>query len=206
MRFASTAWRLAGWRLPHSRHPHRCHQLTADRSRAAGGLTLVTPEGSIVGCELLTSSDLAALCTEMKALKASSSSCSNSACRLRPGHELPRRRPSRHRQQPRLRHRIRRSHGWVHGDVEPQPSPGVLLRVVLVRKAILLNDPQWSGSRGALCALAPTPTRWLPHPATVQGDEIVRPAHFGCRALSGITDLPCSAPGTSSESAAAQAH
>jgi hypothetical protein len=118
MRFASTAWRLAGWRLPHSRHPHRRHQLSAERSRAAAGLTLVTPEGRIAGSKLLTSSGIAALRTEMKALLGRQQFPSLKQCRrLRPGYELPRRRPSWHRQQ----------------QVESQPYPGVLLRVVLVR-------------------------------------------------------------------------
>jgi hypothetical protein len=116
MRFGSTAWRLAGWRLPHSRHPHGRYQLPAERSRAAGGLTLVTPEGRITGCKLLTSSGIAALRTEMKAVLEAAVLFAQT-CGFRPGQELPRRRPSWHRQQ----------------QVESQPYPGVLLRDVLVR-------------------------------------------------------------------------
>jgi hypothetical protein len=68
MRFAPTAWRLAGWRLPHPPRPHRRHQLPAGRSRVAGGLSVATIEGRIAGRGLLASSNIAALRTEKKAL------------------------------------------------------------------------------------------------------------------------------------------
>jgi len=64
MRFASTARHVAAWGPPHPPRPHRRRQQAAGRSRAAGALVLsTTTEGRFAGCELLASSETAALPT-----------------------------------------------------------------------------------------------------------------------------------------------
>jgi hypothetical protein len=167
MRFASTASRLAGRRLHHPRYPHRRHQLPAGRSCTAGGLVLTAIEGRFAGFGLLASSSSTALRTATKAASGSIQLLSFDDQAVQAGFV-------------RVTGCLDAIHPGIHngascvaGDFRrPQrhvamPTPSLSPTWALYRgwsssaDATSVTNPQWPGSWGALCALAPAPTRSL---------------------------------------------